>query len=185
MGDPIPTRDPNLSYEDMRRLIVWSRIAGDPDARTCAAMLSILDREEASGEPQPPGFVALEDAARRFLRAGGQGVVSWADIREWFLGPRDEEIAALRERAGRAQLERADAIRNAEIADEQRQVAEQRLREVGAELESLLNAVERHRSGTAAEPWHPRIHQDEVLYSLAASIRKQLDGFILDSGRGK
>lgn len=60
----IEVRDPGLTFEDARRLVLLARLGEDESASTCAAALSILNREESEGADHPPGHVALMDAAR-------------------------------------------------------------------------------------------------------------------------
>lgn len=47
-------------FEDLRKVIVFSRLSGDSSAKVHAAMLSRLDKKEAAGE-KCPGYVELEE----------------------------------------------------------------------------------------------------------------------------
>ena len=52
-----------MDYAAMRSLIVLVRVSREESARVCAAMLSLLDKDEKAGKPVP-GYVALLDRAR-------------------------------------------------------------------------------------------------------------------------
>lgn len=52
------------THEDARLLVVCVWLDGEQDAQTCAAMISLIDKAEARGEP-PPGYLSWRQLVPR------------------------------------------------------------------------------------------------------------------------
>lgn len=63
-GNSAPDARDRETFEDMRRLVTYVRLAREEPAKTCAAMLSLLAKRERDGGPVP-GYVELLEAAQR------------------------------------------------------------------------------------------------------------------------